>query len=386
MDEPLEVWLEPGYDQGRTGAWMLAWPGCFTWASDRAAVLERAASAVGGHLDWLAGHGEVLPLLESGRPRVVEEVPAERDGAYERNACFQADRRPVDGDLLETLLRRAGWARDDLLATVARARALSDPEGVRGRPRSASRAAATALLTPRTVDEILRHLGQAEVWFTSRLEGGVRYDGPPADGDLDAFLQASRAWFEARVRDLQARDPEAAAVDGKGEAWTLFKVLRRCVYHGLDHLEELDRRLALAEGRAARLDWRRGPDVPVEQLARLLTLTGRGQRARDRQRLAAAVRNATDVVSAWDGERLVAFARSVHDGVMNGYVSMVYVHPRWHGRGVGTELMARLLDGRDEVRFVLHNAPGTESFYAAAGFEPQANMLGRPGRPPATRR
>jgi GNAT superfamily N-acetyltransferase len=385
MDDELEVWLEPGYDQGRIGAWMLAWPGCFIWASDRAAVLERAASAVGGHLDWLADHGEVLALLESGRPRVVEAVPAERDGAYERNACFRADHRPVDAELLDTLLRRARWAREDLLAIVARARALPDPDAVRGRSRSAERATAAALLAPRSLDEVLRHVGQAEVWFTSRLERGVRYDGPPPEGDLETYLTASRAWFEARIRDLQRREPAATATDGKGEAWTLFKVLRRYVYHGLDHLEELDRRLAIAEGRAARLEWRRGPDVPVEQLARLLILTGRARRARDRQRLASAIRDATDVVSAWDGDRLVAFARSVHDGVMNGYVSMVYVHPRWHGRGVGTQLMARLLDGRDEVRFVLHNAPGTESFYAAAGFEPQTNMLGRPGRAPGPR-
>ncbi len=377
MDDGLDVWLEPGYDQGRTGAWMLAWPGCFTWAPDRDAALERAASAVGAHLDWLADHGEVLPLLESGHPRVIEEVAADRDGDYERNACFQADRRPVGAEELERLLRRARWAREDLLTTVGRARALPDPGVLQGRPRSAERATAAALLTPRSLDEVLRHLGQAEVWFTSRLDRGVRYDGPPADGDLDTYLTASRAWFEARIRDLQGRDPAAAATDGKGEAWTLFKVLRRYVYHGLDHLEELDRRLALAEGRAARLAWRRGPDVAIEDLAHLLILNGRGRRAEDRARLAAAVAGATDVVSAWDGDRLVAFARSVHDGVLNGYVSMVYVHPRWQGRGIGHELMARLLEGRDEIRFVLHAASGTASFYGAFGFEHQANLLGR---------
>lgn len=253
VDDELDVWLETGYDQGRTGAWMLAWPGCFTWASDRDAVVERAGSAVGAHLDWLAEHGEPLPLLESGRPRVVEEVPVERDGAYERSACFQADRRPVDARELETLLQRARWARNDLLATVGRARTLPDPDALHGRPRSAEHATAAALLAPRSLDEVLRHVGQAEVWFTSRLERGARYAGPPAEGDLGTYLTATRAWFEGRIRDLQARDPAAAATDGKGEAWTLFKVLRRFVYHGLDHLEELDRRLALAEGRASRL-------------------------------------------------------------------------------------------------------------------------------------
>ena len=196
---------------------MLAWPGCFTWAPDRGAALERAASAVGGHLDWLAEHGEVLPLLESGRPHVVEEVPAERDGDYERNACFQADHRPVGPEELETLLRRSRWARQDLLATVGRARALPDDAALRGSQRSVARATAAALLKPRSVDEVLRHVGQAEVWFTSRLERGVRYDGPPADGDLDTYLKASRAWFEERIRDLQAHDPDAAATTARAK-------------------------------------------------------------------------------------------------------------------------------------------------------------------------
>ena len=380
MDEAFEVWLEPGYDGGRTGAWMLAWPGCFAWASGRGAALGRAASAVGGHIDWLAEHGEVVPLPRLGPPQVVEEVAAEHDGAYERNACFRADDRSVEADLLETLLRRGRWAREDVLAVVARASALPDAAALRGRARHAGQASATADLAPRTLDGVLRHLGQAEVWFTSRLERGVRYDGPPADGDLDRYLAASRAWFETYARDLQARDPKAAGRDGKGEAWTLFKLMRRFVYHGLDHLEELDRRLAVAEDRAARLDWRSGPDVAVEQLVHLLTLNGRAFRARDPRRLAAAIAGASDVVSAWDGDRLIAFARSVHDSVMNGYVSMVYVHPRWQGRGVGGQLLTRLLAGRDDVRFVLHAAPGTESFYGAAGFASQPNLMGRPAR------
>jgi hypothetical protein len=31
--------------------------------------------------------------------------------------------------------------------------------------------------------------------------------------------------------------------DRMGETWTLAKVLRRLIYHSLDHLDELDRRL-----------------------------------------------------------------------------------------------------------------------------------------------
>jgi hypothetical protein len=47
-----------------------------------------------------------------------------------------------------------------------------------------------------------------------------------------------------QLRGLQARDPALQATDGKGEEWTMGKVLRRTLYHSLDHLAELDARFA----------------------------------------------------------------------------------------------------------------------------------------------
>ncbi|CAN5403179.1 hypothetical protein BH20CHL6_BH20CHL6_11170 [soil metagenome] len=43
---PIRVWLEPGYDNGRYGAWMLDWPGCFVWAgsSDGGRAKQHARS------------------------------------------------------------------------------------------------------------------------------------------------------------------------------------------------------------------------------------------------------------------------------------------------------------------------------------------------------
>jgi hypothetical protein len=46
------------------------------------------------------------------------------------------------------------------------------------------------------------------------------------------------------LHDLQTRDAALVASDGKGEEWTLAKVLRRTLYHSLDHLAELDARFA----------------------------------------------------------------------------------------------------------------------------------------------
>jgi GNAT superfamily N-acetyltransferase len=47
--------------------------------------------------------------------------------------------------------------------------------------------------------------------------------------------------------------------------------------------------------------------------------------------------------SAWDGLKLVGFARVLTDGVYRATVWDVVVHPDYQGRGVGEELMSRLL-------------------------------------------
>ena len=90
----------------------------------------------------------------------------------------------------------------------------------------------------RASDEVLRHLAGAEVWLTSRVDGSLRFDGPPRDGDPRRYLDSTRAWMLERLPVLVARDPAVARTDSKGETWTLAKVLRRLVYHSLDHLHE----------------------------------------------------------------------------------------------------------------------------------------------------
>ncbi len=50
------------------------------------------------------------------------------------------------------------------------------------------------------------------------------------------------------------------------------------------------------------------------------------------------------VVTAWDGERLVGAGRAVTDGCFNAFFPDIAVHPGYHGKGVGREIVARLLE------------------------------------------
>ena len=118
---------------------------------------------------------------------------------------------------------------------------------------------------------------------------------------------------------------------------------------------------------------------PMElgQLARLFESVGWHHRTRDPERLAQMVRGSMYGASAYDGEVLVGYARAISDGAFNAYVSTVAVLPAYQRRGIGRELLRRLLQGRDEIQFVLHAAPPVHAFYMRCGFSPAPDMLRR---------
>src|SRR5512134_2865403 len=95
-------------------------------------------------------------------------------------------------------------------------------------------------------------------------------------------------------------------------------------------------------------------EVDLDQLTTLFNSVGWERRTVDRDRLAQLVHGSMFVVSAWDGDRLVGFARAISDGATNAYISTVAVLPEYQKRGIGRELIRRLLGGRDHLQFVLH--------------------------------
>ena len=377
--DSIRVWLEPNYDHGRTGAWLLDWPGAFTWGDSRETALGRATSAAHRFVDWVEAHGDTAVPVPIEPPEVIDEVAAYTlpDG-YEINATFDADDRPATAADVETALRRLAFARTDLLRLVGRIREFEAGVGHLPSEQRSAEAKATGADDGRLVDQILRHLAGADTWFVSRLDPAARFEG--SRGELTDYMSASQQFLAQGLRRIQAADMPPR-LDSKGERWTLTKVLRRALYHSLDHLEELDRRLSLAEHRVERLDLRDGPDIEPAALRHLFAATGLRRRARDNDELTLRWLAATPViVSAWDAGRLVGFARMLSDEATNAYVSTVAVAPQWQDRGLGTRLMRSLLDGRDSMKFVLEAAPGAERFYERLGFERAPNAFVRQRR------
>ncbi len=359
---PIRVWLEPGYDGGQVGAWMLDLPGCFVAGRDTASALAHVPSAVGAFGAWLADHGEAIAVPETDQRRVVEQVGASIADGTELNATFGADRRPVAGHEVEAVVRRLVYARTDLLELLERVAAWEAAHG--------------PLPGGRSVPELVRHVAAAEMWLAGRLDRGARFEGP-LGAPAATILPIVEGWAVERLSAALADDTAREVVDDKGESWTLAKVLRRLVHHPLDHLGELDRRLARAEGAVDRLVIRKDVLVETGRLVELFRAVGWYRRVADPGRLARMLEGSTDMVSAWDGPQLVGFARAISDDAFNGYIGSVAVHPRWQGKGLGQRLIRALLENNDQVRFILTAVEGLQGFYAGLGFEPDPQAMVR---------
>jgi len=81
--------------------------------------------------------------------------------------------------------------------------------------------------------------------------------------------------------------------------------------------------------------------------------------------------NSWYVVSGFDEHQIIATGRVISDGLINAYLCGLVVHPDYRNRGVGTEIVRRLVDkGRSSN---LHIELFTESenipYYQKLGFE-----------------
>lgn len=96
-----------------------------------------------------------------------------------------------------------------------------------------------------------------------------------------------------------------------------------------------------------------------------------GWSRRDPVLIAKALNHSLAVVSAWDKETMIGFARATGDQVFNATIWDVAVRPSYQKRGVGRLLMVELLAELDTYGIpliTLYADPGTDGFYKRFGF------------------
>ena len=79
---------------------------------------------------------------------------------------------------------------------------------------------------------------------------------------------------------------------------------------------------------------------------------------------------------AYDFGKLVAAGRALADGRDCSYICDVAVYPSHQGRGIGTELVSRLVNlSKDHKKIILYTAPGKVPFYRKLGFRRMAAAM-----------
>jgi GNAT superfamily N-acetyltransferase len=85
---------------------------------------------------------------------------------------------------------------------------------------------------------------------------------------------------------------------------------------------------------------------------------------------------ASIAVGAWDGDRLVGFARALSDAEHRAYIEDVVTDPDYRGRQIGERLVARIVEALGPVHIVsLFCEPERVAFYSRNGFRPSKTQV-----------
>jgi ribosomal protein S18 acetylase RimI-like enzyme len=123
------------------------------------------------------------------------------------------------------------------------------------------------------------------------------------------------------------------------------------------------------------LEWKYSlENVDWEELYRLYLAAPLGhEQSAD---LKVAFSNSMFMCFVYDSRRLIAVGRALADGRDCSYISGVAVHPDYQGRGIGKEIVSKLVNlSKGHKKIILYAAPGKEPFYRKLGFKRMATAM-----------
>jgi N-acetylglutamate synthase-like GNAT family acetyltransferase len=120
-----------------------------------------------------------------------------------------------------------------------------------------------------------------------------------------------------------------------------------------------------------RIEYSNAPADPAAYFSLFETTGWNEMYRRTAEELERTLQNSWHLVTAMHDNELVGSGRLVSDGVQYAVVFDMIVAPQWQGRGIGSEILKRLLARCDEAGIrdvLLFAASGTEDFYLRHGF------------------
>ncbi|UZQ55534.1 GNAT family N-acetyltransferase [Trichothermofontia sichuanensis B231] len=114
------------------------------------------------------------------------------------------------------------------------------------------------------------------------------------------------------------------------------------------------------------------PDrIDLKQLQELFNLAAFWAQKRSLSDLKIALTHSKPVISMWDHNRLIGFARATSDGIYRATIWDVVVHPDYQGLGLGRKLVETVLSDPHicRVERVYLMTTYQQSFYERIGFQ-----------------
>ncbi len=215
--------------EGRSQAWVLGHPGCFTYGADGPEALLGVPKALRDYCTWVLAHTSESWLTGSGMDYRLEETwecytiddnyELAQDG-YEVNAWFRHDWIPMSAEDIQRGLLLLSWGREELHKTVSNLSVETLNRTYPGERWS--------------IAGILNHIGGAEWWYQERL--GLAF--PRSDVPEDPFQRLEKVRSNL-VAVLPGLVGSTQVIGISGEFWSPRKLLRRAVWHENDHITHI---------------------------------------------------------------------------------------------------------------------------------------------------
>lgn len=233
----ISIGLELLYE-GRAQAWALDYPGCFSYGDEGSDAVIALARSLVSYEEWVNSHAGTaqinlgdfdLRVVDTWQVYTINDQFDEVEGGYAVNAWFRHDWKPLTTAEIEHGLNLLRWSREDLLQVV---QGLDDQVLDRQYPDERW-----------SIRGILKHVANAEWWYLNRLN---LVQGGKEQFPADAFerLQWERELLNSHLPGL-ADQEMVIGVDG--EIWSPRKLLRRTVWHEIDHREHILKLLQQSE-------------------------------------------------------------------------------------------------------------------------------------------
>jgi predicted RNase H-like HicB family nuclease/uncharacterized damage-inducible protein DinB len=213
-------------------AHVLSFPGCVCDGKSVKEAVQRIPCAIREHISWLEKNGEKGESLEF-ELRIKERIYGVNELGISggKVAIFSPDYDVVSTAETDNYIRIWGHARNDLLRLT---KTLSE-----------SQLKLRLNRNERSINEILRHISNADWWYVSRIVMGLEKEYPYVSQsipeDIFQHLAATRKIVLEKLPSVSGREKKKVFVPDyfakyTDEIWTYRKVLRRLIEHELEHI------------------------------------------------------------------------------------------------------------------------------------------------------